>query len=344
MTRYFLGVDIGGTKSHALVADESGCAVGLGRGGPGNHQVVGYSGLEATLKDITGQALASAGISQEQLTGAGLGVAGYDWPSDREAIMAVIHSLGIQAPLEVVNDTIIGLMAGSESGWGVAVVAGTSNNCRGWDRHRREGRVVGNGQWFGEFGGASELVMKATQQVVAAWARRGSATRLTEAFIELVGARDAFDLIEGLAQNRHHLKPEIAPVIFSVAAEGDQVAGEIIAWSGRELGSLAAGVIRQLNLEGQEFDVVLVGSLFNGGAALIEPMRETILSVAPKARLVRLTTLPVVGGVLLGMELAGIGGPLIRKRLEETLNGLIGEQEKAGNIQERFHHAKEDLA
>ena len=44
MTRYFLGIDIGGTKSHALVADDTGQALGLGVGGPGNYEVVGYSG------------------------------------------------------------------------------------------------------------------------------------------------------------------------------------------------------------------------------------------------------------------------------------------------------------
>ena len=47
---YFLGIDIGGTKSHALIADETGRAVGFGQGGPGNHEVVGYSGLEAMLQ------------------------------------------------------------------------------------------------------------------------------------------------------------------------------------------------------------------------------------------------------------------------------------------------------
>ena len=47
---YFLGIDIGATKSHALIADENGCAVGFGQGGPGNHEVVGYEGLTATLQ------------------------------------------------------------------------------------------------------------------------------------------------------------------------------------------------------------------------------------------------------------------------------------------------------
>ncbi len=38
MTDCFLGVDIGDMKSHALIADESGQALGMGVGGPGNHE------------------------------------------------------------------------------------------------------------------------------------------------------------------------------------------------------------------------------------------------------------------------------------------------------------------
>jgi len=39
----FLGVDIGSSKSHAIIADERGNVLGFGEGGPGNHEVVGYA-------------------------------------------------------------------------------------------------------------------------------------------------------------------------------------------------------------------------------------------------------------------------------------------------------------
>ena len=54
--RYFLGVDIGGTKSHALIADENGQVVGFGRAGAGNWEAVGYDGLQQVLASITSQA------------------------------------------------------------------------------------------------------------------------------------------------------------------------------------------------------------------------------------------------------------------------------------------------
>ena len=61
MAKYFLGVDIGATKSHALIADETGQALALGVGGAGNYEVVGYQGLATILNDITNKALTVAG-------------------------------------------------------------------------------------------------------------------------------------------------------------------------------------------------------------------------------------------------------------------------------------------
>ena len=151
MCRYFLGVDVGATKSHALVADNLGQALGLGTGGCGNPDSVGYDGFAEVIRDATDEALATAGVTGDEIAGAGFGVGGYDWPSQREPILQAIGTLGLSAPLELVNDAVIGLMAGAKEGWGVAVVAGTSCNCWGWDRERRIGRMTGH-SWLGEPG------------------------------------------------------------------------------------------------------------------------------------------------------------------------------------------------
>lgn len=327
MKGYFLGVDVGGTKSHALIANEKGQAMGFGEGGAGNYEVVGWDGLRRTLEAVTAQALSSAGLERSQIAGAGFGVAGYDWPGEREPTVEAIEALGLKAPCALVNDATIGLVAGAAEGWGVAVVAGTSNNCRGRDREGRIGRMTGCGPWFGEYGGAAELVAKAVQSVGLAWTKRGPETKLSEAFGRLTGAADVADLLEGLYLGRYHLSADAARLVFQVAAEGDGVAREVVRWAGCELGSLAVGVIRQLGLEEQSFEVVLAGSLYDGGPMLTEAMQETIEAVAPGARLVRLTVPPVVGGVLLGMEQAGLRPSSVRERLIESTQELLGGEE-----------------
>ena len=322
-SRCYLGADIGGTKTHVLIADETGRAVGFGEAGPGNHEVVDYPGLEAALLAATGQALAMAGLAKEQIVGAGFGVAGYDWPAEREPTLRAIGALGLSAPVEAVNDTLLGLLAGSPEGWGVAVVSGTGCNCWGWDRTRQHiGQVTGGGLYFGEGAGASELTGRAMRALAYEWTGRGPATQLTPVLIQQAGARDLPDLLEGVMHDRYHLNAAAAPLIFRVAAAGDAVALDLVRWAGAELGELAKTVICQLGFEKLAFDVVQIGSMWEGSPLLTEGMRAAVLAVAPGARLVRLSAPPVVGALVLGMEVAGCLPSLaVRAALAQSASG-----------------------
>jgi len=321
MTSYFLGVDIGGTKSHALISDDKGSALGFGTFGPGNHEEVGYEGLQAALQTITARALAMARLSKDQLSAGGFGVAGYDWPSERQPTLEAIKSIGLDAPVEAVNDTIVGLLAGASQGWGVAVVAGTGTNCWGWDENHHVGRVTGVG--FGEHGGAGCLVDRALDSIAYEWTKRGPQTRLTSEFLHLTGAKDIPTFIEGIELGQYFIGSDYAPVVHKVALQGDPVAQSIVKWAGEELGLTALAVIRPLDIAALEFEVVLVGSIYEMGEMIISPMRQVITSEAPFARLVRLSAPPVVGGVLLAMDLLGLNPSALREPLITSTTTLL---------------------
>ena len=321
--RYLLGVDVGGSKTHALIADESGCAVGFGTAGTGNYQGVGYSGFRKSLEKSIGRAVAQASIQPGQICGAGFGIGGYDWPSQLEAHRSVIDTLGLQCPVEIVNDTVIGLVAGTTAGWGIVLVGGTGCNCRGRDRQGREGRVTGEGGRFGEWGGGIELVQKAIQSVSHEWSRRGPHTELSNTFMQLTGARDLDDFIEGIDLGRFKPSAGWAQAVFRVAYDGDKVAREMVTWAGRELGELGCAVIRQLDLQAERVEVVQVGGLFDGGPLYSDVVHQTILDLAPKAVFVRLTVPPVVGGVLLGAHAAGIRPESIRPQLIRSTEEML---------------------
>ena len=321
---YFLGADLGSTKTHTLIVDETGRALGFGESGSANHEDVGYDGMLHSMQQGLDQALYAANLTRDELAGAGFGVSGYDWPSEYEAMAAVIHQLGLSAPSIFVNDTVPGLVAGSEEGWGVVVVSGTGSNCRGWDReHKREGRVTGHGVMMGEGAGASELIHRAMQLVGYAWSKRGPMTALADVFIRFAGAKDLEDLVRGYTTHEYQVGAEAAPLVFRAASEGDAVARDLIRWAGVENGEMAKAVIRQLEFENLEFDVVMAGSMFEGGPMLIEPMRETICTFAPGARLVRLRVPPVLGAAILGMEAANTKASLpIRKRMADSISAI----------------------
>ena len=326
----YLGIDIGGTKSHAILADDTGRVLGFGAGGPGNPEGVGHDGLREVLRAVTGRALEQAGLRLADIAGAGFGVAGYDWPSERAATFEAIAGLGLDCPIEVVNDSVIGLLAGASEGWGVAVVAGTGENCWGRDRQGRIGRVTGKGPHMGEYGGAGTIVYRAVQAVSKEWSRRGSPTALSGMMLASTGAGDMDRLLEGLALGWYRFGSDSARQVAQVAQDGDAVAREILQWSGEELAGLAIGVIRQLGFEDEVFEVVLVGSVFGSSAILLDAMQTSVLAAAAGAKFVPLAAPPVTGGVLLGMEAAGLTGWSIRDRLIEstldTVNIRLGHE------------------
>src|SRR5258706_7172774 len=317
--KYYLGIDIGATKTAALIADENGRQISTGQGGPGNHETVGFDGMEKAMCEALNNALSNASLPLDRIAGAGFGIAGYDWTDEEPFMQKAINKLGLDAPFKMVNDVTLGLLAGTNEGWGVAVVSGTGCNCRGWDReHKREGRVTGYGVLMGEGAGGTELINHSMQIIGYSWTRRLPPTKLVTAFIAHVGAKDLEDLIEGYTKGLYAIGADAAPLVFQTAEQGDAVAYDIIKWAGTELGEMPNAVIRQLDFEDLEFEIALIGSMFKSGEALIAPMRETVHAIARGAKLIPAEVKPVVGAILLGMEASGLSLSLEKRNQIKT--------------------------
>ena len=323
--QYFLGVDVGSSKTLALIADEHGRCLGVGRDYGGNHQNVGYDGLVQVLQNSCEQAIQMADLSLEQIAAAGFGIAGYDFPSDRQHHLQSIAALGLSCPLELVNDGCNGLFAGTSHGIGVNITAGSSVNCRGKGPDGREGRIVGNSVTFGEFGGGFEIAWKGLHMVNYAWIRRVPPTALTQIYLEATGAKDEMELMEGLSTGYYHYFPFVTIEIFRAAREGDVAAQQVLQWAGEELGWLAVSVIRQIGMEHDAVEVVQSGSVFEGGELIAAPLREIILRHAPRAQILRLDGPPVVGPVLLAMQVSGLDGYTVRRSLIQTAKEMVKE-------------------
>ncbi len=321
--KYFLGMDVGSSKTHALIVDETGRCVGFGKAGGGNHQGAGYNALENVVRESFAGARKMSGVDSAEIAGAGLGVAGYDFPSDQEGHLRAISVLGLVCPVEVVNDGWNGLFAGATRGVGVNVTSGSSNNCRGRNKDGKEGRIVGNGSTFGEYGGAIEIVERGLQIVNHAWIRRIPPTKLTQIFLDATGAKNEMDLMEGLSSERYHLFPFLALEIINAAQGGDVAACEILRWAGEELGWLAVSVARQIEMENDEVEIIQSGSVFKTGEIITNPMRNIVMKHLPRAKLIRLDGPPVVGAVILGMEQAGFDGYAVRENMIHTAKETV---------------------
>ena len=321
--KHFLGFDVGSSKTHALIADETGQCVGFDSAGGGNYQAVGWDGLRAALGEALKAALQMAGLEKGAIAGAGFGIAGYDFPSDREPHLQAIATLGLSCPVEVMNDGVNGLLAGATRGAGVNVTAGSSINCRGRNRNGKEGRIVGNSSEFGEYGGGIEIAQRGLHLVNYAWIKRCPPTALTRVYLEAFGAKDELSLMEGLSNKQYELSPDLATRVIDAARDGDAAAQEIVQWAGEELGWLAVAVARQIEMEAEAVEIIESGSLFEAGGIITAPMEKVVRKHCPRAKLIRLDGPPVVGAVMLGMEQARFDGYAMRDRMVRTAREVV---------------------
>ena len=133
-TSVVLGMDVGASHTRAVLADERGQILGVGRAGSGNWEGVGLEGARQAYHIALDAALADAGLERIAIAASAYGLAGLDWPSDVGRLEPVIVSLGVPGPREMVNDVFLLLRAGTVDGVGLAAIAGSG--AKGVGRNR----------------------------------------------------------------------------------------------------------------------------------------------------------------------------------------------------------------
>jgi N-acetylglucosamine kinase-like BadF-type ATPase len=319
-----LGVDGGGSKTHAMVADERGETLGFSSSGRSNWEDTGLEGARAALSEAITGALSAAGVEPGELTASAFGLAGLDWDQDRPMLAALVDPLGLGGPRKLDNDSFIALRAGTAQPFGVVVIAGTGTVAAGRDPAGRTYRTMGLSPMYGDFGSATDVAEEAVHAVADAWTGRGPATSLSELLPPLAGCGSPVELLRRLSRDAIPLPPA-APLVLRQAAAGDPACREIVIRAGSALGSSAALVARRLGLDRQVFETVMAGGLFRGRSRLLEAtLAEELHRVAPGAVPVRLACKPVIGAVIEALELAGADtGQPVRERLVASFQGVL---------------------
>lgn len=299
--KYFVGVDGGGTKTRAIVTNESGQLLGEGQGGAANPHRVGWKDAVANIADAVRQALRQARLSEAQIAAAGFGIAGVSHPIHYHTMQdALERALDIEH-MELVTDAKAALTGALDGKPGVIVIAGTGSIALGVNAAGEEARSGGYGPTFSDEGSAYDISRRALKAIAAACEGRAPETRLSERFFRELGIASATDLPSVIyTEDARPAKiAALAEVVAEVAQAGDEVARQILAEAGAELGQLAVSVIQRLGLEGERFRVAFVGSVFNAGDSLFEPFRRAILAVAPRAEISEPVHPPTMGAVKL---------------------------------------------
>lgn len=297
--RHVLGIDAGGTKTRALLADETGRVVGRGLGGGANLKTDGELEVEKVLHRVIEEAEAEAGTKPDAIA---LGIAGADRPEDHALLRAILRRMGFRQRVLVTNDAHIALVAGSPSRVGLALICGTGSIAWGQNAGGEIARAGGWGWHVGDEGSGFWIGVRAVRAALKASDGRGPLTALVRPLLdhfEMTGVEDIVRVVYAGDFPRHRIAL-FAPRVAEAAAEGDAAAREILEAAAAELAEAAQSVIRRLGLPGRPYDIVLSGGTFAAVPSLAEAVASLLRAPAASVRL--LTDEPAAGAVRLALE------------------------------------------
>ena len=151
MSKFYLGVDGGGSKTELCVADGSGKTVLSLSGGATSFKSIGNAAAFANMRELVRQ-IDRAGIRPEHIQRGVWGMSGCDTPEDRVVYEAMIQQAGFPAEkTTVVNDALLPFWAAAEVP-GVVVIAGTGSIVVGIDSKGNSQRIGGWNYSFSDLG------------------------------------------------------------------------------------------------------------------------------------------------------------------------------------------------
>src|SRR5690242_16771951 len=228
-----LAIDGGNWKTDLALVRADGEVLALVRGPQSSPHHLGVDGSLEVLGDLLAQALLEAGLPNGDGPAAHVGklyLAGVDFPSEEAAMRTAASRRRLARNIDVGNDTLAVLRAGTDSGWGVAIVCGAGINCVGVAPDGRQARFPALGWITGDWGGGFDVGLSAVSAAARSEDGRGPKTTLEQAVPRHFGLDTPTQLAEAFHHEEieHRRIIELAPIVVA-EADHDPTAAEIVA-------------------------------------------------------------------------------------------------------------------
>ena len=301
---YYLGIDGGGTKTTCVVGDES-RVLASAMAGPSNIVRVGEARARESLMHAVHQACGACGITPQQVARTCIGGAGAARP-EVAAIVRRILSEVLASPIDVMGDLEIALEAAFGEQPGVVVNAGTGSFAYGRNEAGQTLRAGGWGFEIGDEGSAHWIGRSAVSALLRASDRDGdkaASSSLAKALFKTWGVSSLLSL----ARTANSIPaPDFAALFRAVAASDDALSREVLTKAGKELGEVAAVVIRRLFTHGGDatVPVAMIGGVFRHSALVREAFYNELRAVVPLAQVMPQIADPVEGALRMARKAA----------------------------------------
>ncbi|MDD3997133.1 MAG: BadF/BadG/BcrA/BcrD ATPase family protein [Sphaerochaetaceae bacterium] len=297
------GIDGGGTRSRLQIRTvPSGDLLSSVEGGCTNLYALEYEHVEQNLLDLIREGCAQAGIDPTSLQSGCIGSAGLD-RIDEKAKFAEIckHILPTDCELTLCNDGEILLVGASGSLKGYCLIAGTGSFALGRDLLGTTVRAGGLGYMLGDEGSAVWITMQALNRSLRSIEGRDLNTRLMKALLEYFKLISPSDFIR--LTHYHFNKANFAafsPIVTKYAAEGDELANDILEKAVQELVALVESVHQRLKLAAPI--LVLSGGVLEHDKIIQPLFRQLLNKRLPDVQIIKPIGNAVEGACMIAMQ------------------------------------------
>lgn len=272
---FFLALDIGGTKTDYLLADET-RELARVRTGTIKRMRTDASTAAANLDQALSQLTALSGVSPQDITRTCIGTAGQTVPLVTDWLREAFADR-VSGDLILLGDVEIALDAAFHGGTGVLVMAGTGSNVAG---RMLDGTLVTAGGWGPELADQGSGHKIGREGLRAALLARDE--QLPTTLIDAVLAfwkLDSLDLLVEYANSRP--APDfsrLTKLVLRCANQGDVVASEVLRREGEDLGWLVRIVLKRIHAASPS-DAVLPTLAFTGSIMeMVQPVRDALIA------------------------------------------------------------------
>ncbi len=285
MTFIVIGIDGGGSKTHAMVADEQGRTIAE-TVGPGSAIVPGRAEQSANvIAEVVHDVLASCEMTHVTPRVLCVGVAGAGREAQRQELWQALVSRDLATELVIHSDFSIALDDAFGDGPGILLISGTGSVAFGRGPTGTTERCGGWGPVAGDEGSGAWIGRRALSVVTAAADGREPETGLTGAVLTSAQVNETSDLVAWAANTTPAQLATLAPVVMSVAESGDLRANAIVTLAVEELVLHVRALARKLfGDERAALPVAFSGGMLGRGSTLRKRLEHRLKSAVPGAQ------------------------------------------------------------
>lgn len=304
--KVFAGIDGGGTRTRLALAGESGRLLALTEGPSCSFVEKGHRVAQERLSGLWRAAWNKTRETPRPVEALFMGMGSILSADDARTNCELAISLGLaeRGRVRAENDAFNALAGGLRGRPGILLISGTGSACFGRNAEGKTWRAGGWGYRLHDAGSGYALGLAALIAATRDSDRRGPATALTQMVHETLGLGDMaaiFRRVHSETFDRAEVAA-LAPRVVETAARGDIVAQRILTENADGLVEMIATVARQLELAQPELS--LTGGLITGAEAFRQTFLERLEGTLPGFTLSHDGLAPVLGAVLLAVELA----------------------------------------